>query len=1044
MWLPLHPWLPLRCYHTVVVRWVGGAVSGLESRTQFHVLGPLSVQANGSEAAVPAPRSRVVLAMLLLHAGRTVTLDQLAEAAWSTAPPGSARNQIQTCVSQLRRRLTEPGQPGISIVTEPAGYRLQIDPEQVDVYRFRRLVAEARRAVAAGLDQQAREHYRSAVGLWRGPALAGIDNDLVRELADALDEERAQALEECLEVELALGGAGELVGELTELVHRYPYRERLHGALMRALYRAGRPADALAAYRQARTMFQDELGTDPGEDLQRLHQAILSRDPELLTVAAPASPALPGLRELPVEASCFVGREAELARLLNILLPPDRTAPRRPPLAVLYGPGGTGKSALAVRAAHELADQFPDGQLYVDLCGSTPGIRPLPAIEVLGRFLRRLGVHPSEVPSGEAEAAALFRSRTADRQLLLVLDNAVDKDQVAALLPGTPTCAVLITSRHPLPTLDADDRIRLAALPDADALTLLSELTGRQSAEPAAAKEIVSLCGGLPLALRVAAGRLAARPDLTAAEYARRLADRSRRLDELQLDDLAVRASIRTSYDALLTGGGPSGQLAARAFRMLGLLQVPDVAPPVVAAMLVEPAPETARDALDRLVDAQLVEPVPGARYRLHDLVRLVAAERASAEDTDSDRDDSLYRAVAFYTGGVWRAGVTMHRLRAAMFGSPPPLDGIRLPAFASILDASTWGGVEHASLEAVHNAVVARGEVASDLAVWLSYALWNVLDLRCEWRSAIQVSRQAIQGARSRGDRRLEALGLLLHGRSMANQGSYDEAVSLLERSLEVMREVSNQPGVAVVLNGIGVVYERRGDSALALSYYEAALKATHDQDLTGLLLSIQSNIVVCLTVLGRLHHAVELGERVVIDCVAAGDVVAHAIIKNNLAAAYSLSGDQARALRCADQAIELSQMTGDQLAAFEGSLMRSEANRQLGRRREALSDAERARSFAEIARHRYGVAAAERQRQRVLDTLEPTADTVAWDATMRDTPAVQAGSAFRDPMVELILARDTGFPARQRGSLLDLSRSASPPESAVDSAFDQGGDPS
>lgn len=248
-------------------------MSELASKIQFHVLGPLSARADRWRAAEPAPRASVVLAMLLLHAGRTVSVDRLAEAVWSSAPPSTARNQIQTCVSQLRRRLTEPGEAGITIVTEPAGYRLQIDPQQVDAYRFRELVTEARRAVANGQHQEARQRYRSAVGLWRGPALAGIDSDLVRELADALDQERAQALEECLKVELALGGAGELVGELTELVHRYPYRERLRGALMRALYRAGRPADALAAYRQARRLFQDELGTDPGEDLQQIGRA---------------------------------------------------------------------------------------------------------------------------------------------------------------------------------------------------------------------------------------------------------------------------------------------------------------------------------------------------------------------------------------------------------------------------------------------------------------------------------------------------------------------------------------------------------------------------------------------------------------------------------------------------------------------------------------------------------------------------------------------------------------------------------------------------
>jgi DNA-binding SARP family transcriptional activator len=586
-----------------------------------------------------------VLATLALNAGRTVAVETLTEAIWSGSPPSSARNQIQTCVSQLRRQLAAAGLPQV-IDTVAAGYRLESDRVEVDAHRFRAQVAQARAAAADGRADDAREAYRAAVGLWRGPVLPGVESNLVRELAGGLDAERVQALEECLEVELTLGGAGELVAELTELVRRYPYRERLHAALMRALYRAGRTAEALAAFRHARQLFHDELGTEPGEELQRLHQAILNRDADPGLARRPPAGRRP-VQELPVEVSGFVGRAPEMV-WVRAALAPGRPGRRRPPVVVLFGPGGTGKSALAVRVAHELASEFPDGQLYVDLCGSTPGMRPLPPVEVLGRFLRRLGVHPSEVPSGEAEAAALFRSVAASRRLLLLLDNAADRDQVAGLIPGTAGCAVLVTSRHPLSTLDADERRRVEALPDSDGLALLAGLTGRLAAEPVAARQIVALCGGLPLAIRIAAGRLAGRPDLTGAEYARRLADRSRRLDELQLDDLAVRASIRTSYDALLGDDDPAGRLAARAFRMLGLLHVPDVAPPVVAAMLAQSEVDRARAALDRLVDAQLVEPVAGGRYRLHDLVRLVAAERAAEEETGIDREQSLFRAIAF------------------------------------------------------------------------------------------------------------------------------------------------------------------------------------------------------------------------------------------------------------------------------------------------------------------------------------------------------------------------------------------------------------
>ncbi|MGH3679494.1 MAG: AfsR/SARP family transcriptional regulator [Natronosporangium sp.] len=977
-------------------------VPGIAGTVRFELLGPLRVQVDGRQVPIGSTRARTVLAMLLLRAGRTVSVDQLSEAVWADDPPDTVRNQIHTSVSRLRQRL--PG-PEPTIVTEPSGYRLQVDPDQADAHRFRALVAEAREAVARGREGDARKSYRAALELWRGPALSDLDSNLVREQAGTLDAEREQALEECLEVELALGGAGELVPELTALVGQYPYRERLHAALMRALYRAGRPADALAAFRSARQRFHDELGTEPGEQLQVLHQAILNNEPDL-GVAPPVAARAPGpIHDLPAEPGRFVGRAAELGSVRNLLVPPDRAARRRPPVVVLYGPGGTGKSALAVRVAHELADQFPDGQLYVDLCGSTPGMRAVPPVEVLGRFLRRLGVHPSEVPSEAAEAAALFRGLTADRRLLLVLDNAVDRSQLAGLLPGTPNCAVLVTSRHPLPTLDADGRLRVEALPEADALALLALLTGRQSAEPEAAKEIVSLCGGLPLALRVAAGRLAARPDLTTAEYARRLADRSRRLDELQLDDLAVRASIRTSYDALLADGDPAGHRAARAFRMLGLLQVPDVAPPVVTAMLTEPDTETARTALDRLVDAQLVEPVAGGRYRLHDLVRLVAAERAHEEESEPDRDDSVYRAIAFYTGALWRAEKRSRHSRVTPFGEPPLPDHVQLPEFGEVSKAGSWIDAELANLEAaVAQAVGAPGR-ADRYTLWLSDALWLNLDTRCDWQAALRVSCVTARGAERRGDREIAALGLLLQGRSEACLGSYDAAAAYLVRALDAMRELRNRAGIALTLNGLGRVHALRGEPGAALLRYGEALELATALELASLAAGVLSNMVVSYAELGQLDCAVAVGERSVAICTADEDSRTHAVATINLAAALSLRGDQVRALRCADRALALSQDAGDRMRMCEELLIRSGANLRSGRLRAAHVDAERARVLAAASRYTYAAAAAEKQLSNILTAMGRVGEAAHARARAQDTLA-RLTLAFWDPTIELLLA--------------------------------------
>jgi DNA-binding SARP family transcriptional activator/DNA polymerase III delta prime subunit len=1003
---------------------------------RFEVLGPLRIRTDQGDVAITARRERVLVALLLLQADRAVPVDQLVEALWSDRPPHSARNQIQACVSQLRRRLTDAGAPGDVIVTEPIGYRLRVDLRQVDVHEFRALLREARAAVAAGRYSEARDGYRAAVELWRGPVLAGIDSVEVARTAAALDEEHAQALQERIEVELRLGGAGELVAELTDLVQRYPYREGLQAALMRALYRAGRQADALAAFRQARRLLRDELGAEPGEELQRLHHAILNRTADLETgaVAAISDPvrALPVPRELPLDASCFVSRQEEIVQIRDALTPTRHAAGHRPALVVLYGPGGVGKSALAVRAAHELVGEFPDGQLYVDMCGSTPGMRPLSPMEVLARFLRRLGVVPEQVPPDPTEAAALFRSAIAERRLLLVLDNAADSGQVAPLLPGTGTCAVLVTSRLPLSSLDVDHRLRLGVLPAADGLALLRGLTG--DLDPEAAKRIVTLSDGLPLAIRIAAGRLACRPDLPAAEYAARLADRSRRLDELQLDDLAVRASIRTSYDALLSDGDRIGSLAARAFRMLGLLHAPDVGSGVIAAMLAQPVQDV-RAALDRLIDAQLVEPVGAERCGLHDLVRLVAAEQARADATPDDRERALARAVAYYTGALWRAEVTLSPTRNRPYGDPRLPPDVPLPSFGSPAEARTWIDDELPSLVGVLEQAAGSGAAVRYLT-WLSHALWTVLDMRCEWPTAYRMSQLVLDAAKERGDRELMACGLLLHGRSEACLGNYQVAATHLERALGIARDLESHLSVVLVLNGLGIVEVRRGEPAAALAYYREALDLARRHGWTNLTAVVLNNMSASYARLEQLDRA----DAAVAEAAAIVGVEDHAIRATtvmNLAAIHCIRGDGPTAARYADEALRLSRETGDRVRQCEALVVRSQANRRGGRLLDAASDADAALTLARASGYRFMVAAAQHQRAAILAALgrEPEAA----DARSRaDEAYAQLRGTFRDGMIALVLAHDR---PSWRGH--PVTRRLPSPEPAVDGALDDGRDP-
>lgn len=996
---------------------------------RFEILGPMRLSGPHGEIGLAARRLRILLAMLLLHADQVVPAERLVDAIWGDRPPRDARNQLQACVSRLRKLLAGDAGAGGAIVTDPAGYRLRMGSHRLDLREFRRATAEARAHATAGRHRQAGECYRAGLGLWRGPALGGIDSEPVRRAARALDEERVLAWEECLEAELAAGAGPELVAELTELVREHPYREGLHGALMRALYRAGRHADALAVYRNLRRTLREELGTEPGAELRRLHRSILGHDPELDVPPAEPATAPPTPRELPPEPGSFVGRAAEITRLREALLSPSRPPCRRPVVVVLYGPGGVGKSALAVRVGHELAEHFPDGQLYVDLLGSTPRMRPLPPAEVLGRLLRSLGVRPPDIPSGELPATALFRSLTADRRLLLILDNAASRDQVAALIPNAPGCAVLVTSRRSLPTLDADERLRLDRLTDPEGVALLIGLTRGREVTQEAARRIVSFSGGLPLAVRIAAGRLVSRPDLPAHEYAARLADGSRRLDELELDDLAVRACIRTGYDALSCGGEPLAELAARAFRALGLLHVPDVQPGVVAAMLGEPDPERVRAALDRLVDAQLLESTGNGRYRLHDLVRLVAAECAAEEEPPAERDRILRYAIAYYTAGLHRAERTLQQNRCWMLGDPPLPAQASVPAFVEPSQARVWVDEERRNMaEALRQAVTAGGE-AGRLALWLADGLWSRLDARCDWQLAHRMTKLMCDVAEGRADPELNACAWLLHGRSEASLGNYAQAIACLERATVAWRELENPIGVALALNGLGIVEARRGRPEESLTRYSQALgfvlRTPAEVRLTppvvGLTARILGNMGPSFAVLGRLDEAAEVSKRSMSLC-PVGSRTTLGVAMINLAAVHCLSGRWEEAVRCADQGVALHEDFGDRMRVCESLIIRSEAKRRLGRLVEAELDAELASSIAEVWGHRSAAAAAQSQHSRILRDLGEYVKAARARARADRAYAALAGS-YQDPIIELLVGSASREPVRAPGGVLAAS---------------------
>jgi len=614
---------------------------------EFGVLGPLEARDGSGRVALPSARQRVVLAALLLRADQVVSLDEMVDSLWPERPPATARDQVVNVMSALRR-LIGAGRPATRqwLVTQPPGYRARIAPGQLDVENFETLVRTADADSVAGRPERAAPNLRTALGLWRGPALADVPARFAVVEARRLEELRLAALEKLMEAEFALGRHRPLVPELTQLVAEHPLRERLRGQLMVALHAIGRTADALAVYRAGHRLMVDELGLDPGAELRRLERAILAgtasaapaRRARLVAAAPDARPAprekvvVAFPAQLPRDVADFTGRRDEVQAISQRLGAEQADGPGAAtavPVIVVTGPPGVGKSALVTHVAHLTRIRFPDGQVHVDLSGTRGHEDPA---GVLARMLVALGVPRAEVPDDLPDRVQLYRSMTASRRVLVVLDDSVDAAQARPLLPGGAGCAVLITSQAELTDLEGAYRVRLDALPTDDALALLAAAAGshRVAAEPTAARSIVDLCGRLPLALRVAGGRAAVQPELSLRRLADRLADPDRRLDELRAGGLDVRAALAAS----LRGLAPEVTLAAR---RLALLDVTNFPLWTVAAILQVP-PAEAEDLLDRLVERHIIEcagvdALDQPRYRLPELVRLYLRERTQSND---------------------------------------------------------------------------------------------------------------------------------------------------------------------------------------------------------------------------------------------------------------------------------------------------------------------------------------------------------------------------------------------------------------------------
>ena len=856
---------------------------------EFGLLGPLVVRDGTRTVTVSAPQQRVLLAALLLNAGRVVSLDALAEVLWDGESPAGARSALHSAVQRLRATL---GPSGADLIeTQPPGYLITLEDAQLDVRAFGMLASRGHAAAEAGRWTEAADQLRQALGLWRGEPLADVESLLLRDReVPPIVDQRLQALATRIDADLQLGRHGEVVAELRQLVAAYPLQEQFHAQLMLSLYRSGRQADALAAFQDVRRVLADELGIDPGPELTVLHQRILAADSELLRPddagpPAPKTDSTPDAspvrrdspaaqdqvvpRQLPAATRHFAGRAEALKTLTGLASEAtgDSTATV---IAVIDGTAGVGKTTLALHFAHQVADRFPDGQLYVNLRGFDPAGPPMPPAEAIRLLLDALAVPSARIPAELEAQAGLYRSVLAGRRILVLLDNARDVDQVRPLLPASPGCLVIVTSRSqvtPLVAAEGAFPLTLDLLGEADAHELLARRLGaeRVADDLPAADELIQLCAGLPLALSIAAARSASQPGLSLAALAAELRGAGGRLDALDAGHAAtnVRAVLSWSYQQLNASAG-------RLFRLLGLHAGPDISA-AAAGRLADQPPDEARRTLGELTRAHLLfEYVPG-RFGCHDLLRAYAYELTQSVDSEAERRAATGQMLDHYLHTAAAAALLLHPTRRPVtLAAAGP--GAMPEHIANVGEALAWFDAERRGLIA---AAARAAETGFHAHAWqIPWAMSRFLEIQGRWHEWTITEQIALAAARRLGDRAAQAGALQRCGYANALLGNYDDAHAQLGQALQIHTENGDQAGQAYAHNGLAGMLNFQGR-------YEEAL--THAQQ------ALDSYTVI-------------------------GDQSGRALALNSCGWFHTVLGDQPRAISYASQALDLFRKLGNQ----------------------------------------------------------------------------------------------------------------------------------
>ncbi|WP_344665003.1 AfsR/SARP family transcriptional regulator [Catenulispora yoronensis] len=868
------------------------------------MLGPLLVELDSRTLAIGGGRSAKALALLSINANKVVSAEQVVDVLWEV-PPESARQQVHNVIAGLRRAL-RPTAGAAEVLTVDVGYKLSVPNYAVDIQRFEAWLRAADIAVASGELNEARRHLTQALGLWRGPALSGLDSPRLLSTATLLAEKRTSAVEQLSEISIELDEAASVVGILSEMMAEFPLRESLRAVLMRALYRSGRQADALAVYEDGRRRLADELGLDPGPQLREAHQQILaSGGPEVLLagvtlvpqraeVAKGVKPPRPNF--LPRDLSEFTGREAEIRRLLADAANADTSALV---ISAIDGMGGVGKTTLAVHLAHRLVDQYPDGQYFVDLQGFTVGVEPLSPMRALNVLLRSSGVPPEVIPQDLAARSAVWRSTLTGRRVLVLLDNAADVAQVRPLLPAEPGTLVLIASRRRMTALEGAVPLPLDVMPEDDAYKLFSHIAGadRIAAEPEEAKAVLTLCGRLPLAIQIAAARLRDRPSWSVGDLVSQLRRRGGRARTLISGDRNVMTVIGWSYQHLAV----SQKLL---FRRLSAHPGHDFDAHSAAA-LSGLSLEQVEDGLEDLLDINLLQQPRTGRYSFHDLVRDCAQDLHARDDDEEVRQATLRRLFDYYLISTVRwcraMGVENRYVEFKAHQEPNHLKEVQSYEAALSLFEDEYRNI----------AAAARNAAAGgfDSHAWqLVCAMLPFFGRLNQWSEAEDLYSMALVSVRRLGLDYGESACLMGLAAVRRARGAVSEAHELISHAIEISRARGDLLAEACQLTNLGGIFLDENSFNESRECFLAALDLAVRLGDSDLQATLNNSLGVTCRELGRLAEALDHFSRSFEPGIASGELRTRVYALCNIGEVLNLQGRTSDARRRYEEALELS----------------------------------------------------------------------------------------------------------------------------------------